>query len=227
MYNDTCTSFTTWDNDVCVCMCACACVCVHACVCVCVRVCVCVCLCVCVCVRACVCVCVRIVCVCACVCAHARVCVCVLCVCVHVYARTRVCVWGGGGIHTNLFLERRYVIGCVLHQLIAHVCISSDHCTSNPILITPFNIPLSPLQLLLVPTPYFIGVHSSFCSKLEDYHTADVWLVNIDSDEVRAHCALISYEASNWTHRGGLLLWTVLLYLEPNLGFQSQFWDLL
>ena len=66
-----------------------------------------------------------------------------------------------------------------------------------PILNHTIPLPSSSLQLLLVPTPYFIGVHSSFCSKLEDYHTADVWLVNIDSDEVRAHLALISHEASD------------------------------
>ena len=37
-------------------------------------------------------------------------------------------------------------------------------------------------QLLHVPTPYLIGVHSSFLDKLEE--NTDIWLVSLDEDKV-------------------------------------------
>lgn len=39
-------------------------------------------------------------------------------------------------------------------------------------------------NLLLVPTPYFIGVETSFLDRLEEHHMADLWLVNMDEDRI-------------------------------------------
>ena len=44
-------------------------------------------------------------------------------------------------------------------------------------------IPLS-LQLLGVPTPFFIGVCSSFLLNVHEVHLSEVWLVNLDTKEV-------------------------------------------
>lgn len=41
-----------------------------------------------------------------------------------------------------------------------------------------------PMQLLMVPTPFFIGVCSSFLRNVHEVHVAEVWLINLDTKEV-------------------------------------------
>ena len=40
---------------------------------------------------------------------------------------------------------------------------------------------LHPPQLLMVPTPFFIGVHSSFLDKIGASSHSEAWMVNLDS----------------------------------------------
>ena len=41
------------------------------------------------------------------------------------------------------------------------------------------------LQLLMVPTPFLIGVCDSFMKKVHDYQVAETWVVSLDSKQVR------------------------------------------
>ena len=44
------------------------------------------------------------------------------------------------------------------------------------------------LQLLMVPTPFFVGVCTSFMRKVNEVHRSETWIVDLDNKEVWPYC---------------------------------------
>ena len=59
--------------------------------------------------------------------------------------------------------------------------------------------PANVLQLLMVPTPFFVGVCTSFMKKVNEVHRSETWIVDLDSKKVRTHGSVftLSEQADN------------------------------
>ena len=67
------------------------------------------------------------------------------------------------------------LVTCVVHDL--RVVYSEDKLSN----CLDFS---SLLQLLMVPTPFFVGVCTSFMKKVNEVHRSETWVVDLDNKEV-------------------------------------------